>query len=361
LQLSILLPSHRSGLTAISRIAQVCSWAGPNIEVIVRDNSGDANKRDLIARFQSENCKVISADPCAPLENFSALIRLAKGDFIFCPADDDFSFDRAIRGMPDILEKFSKDSSVVGITGRYAIEASAGSAIAAYRDVDSNDPVARVSGFLSNNGPNVLFYSALRRQMVERVYDFLTSMPFYLSFHDQIQSLLFLLCGKFIQLPRLLYAYDMGVWETRETAQRRDMDYFAAAGLDPVMNILQWFLCAFEGAVLIRNSGLFPDHPLAQRQAIADRWFSVRFAAFVGDKRSAFGSKFEAETEKIRGRLMAPTGQLSFQALLVEICDVIALFSGEKAKVYYDFWDAQINRGGAFRHSAPNLAQGSAA
>jgi len=39
MQLSILIASNRTGLLACSRIAQACSWAGPNLEVIVRDNS----------------------------------------------------------------------------------------------------------------------------------------------------------------------------------------------------------------------------------------------------------------------------------------------------------------------------------
>ena len=49
MQLSILLPTHRHDLLAISRIVQACSWARPDIEVIVRDNSGNAEKRDLLA------------------------------------------------------------------------------------------------------------------------------------------------------------------------------------------------------------------------------------------------------------------------------------------------------------------------
>jgi Glycosyl transferase family 2 len=361
LQLSVLLPSHRSGLTAISRIAQVCSWAGPNIEVIVRDNSGDAEKREVISRFQSEYCKVICVDPCKPLENFSTLLRLAKGDFIFWPADDDFSFDRAIRGVSDVLEQSGKDPSVAGVTGHYVVETSLGSSIARYDNVDSDDPVARVAGYLSYGGPNVITYSAVRREMVERTYKLLTSMPFYLSFHDQIQSLLFVASGKYIQIPRILYAYDMGVWEKKETAEQRDIDYLLAAGLDPVVNTLQWLLCAFEGAVLIRNSDIIPDYPLAQRQTMADRWFLAKCGGFIRDNRSTFGSKFEDQAPKIRARLLESTGHLSFQGLLTEICSVIALFSQDKAQHYFEFWNAQINKSAVDRRQAPGSAAGNAA
>lgn len=220
--------------------------------------------------------------------------------------------------------------------------------------------MARVSGYL-DYGANVIFYSALRRDMVERVFAFLTSMPFYFSFHDQIQSLLFLLHGKFIKIERLLYCYDVGVWGARETAEDRDIAYYRAAGLDPAINLIHWILCAFEGAVLVRNSTMFPNYPLAQRQAIADRWFAMKFASFVRRSRSAYGSEFKGEAECIRQKLLASTGQLPFEGLLTEICDVFALFSADKARRYYEFWDAQINQTAAGQGQAPKPASGGAA
>ena len=122
----------------------------------MRDNSGNAQKREIISRFQSEHCSVISVDPCEPLDNFSTLLRLAKGDFMFWPADDDFSFDRAIKGVSDVLEQFGKDPSVAGVTGHYVVETSSGSSIARYDNVESDDPVARVTGYLRYGGPNVM-------------------------------------------------------------------------------------------------------------------------------------------------------------------------------------------------------------
>ena len=70
-KLSILFPTHRHSLLACSRIAQACSWAGPDIEVIVRDNSGNARKREMLANFQRDNCRIITVEPCEPRENYS--------------------------------------------------------------------------------------------------------------------------------------------------------------------------------------------------------------------------------------------------------------------------------------------------
>jgi hypothetical protein len=343
-QLSILIPTHRHDLLACSRIAQACSWAGPNIEVIVRDNSGDAQKRELLPRFQRENCKIIIAEPCDGPTNFAEILRLAKGDFIYSLGDDDFCFDRAITSLPGMIEQFGKDPAVAGVTGAYAVESSQGSAIVSYQNLESDDVVARVTGFLQYGGPNVLIYSPVRREILQRIFTYRNTMPYYFSFHDQISCLLYLLNGKFMRLQRLLYLYDFGVWETGESAQKRDVDHYKDAGLNPVVNILHWFLCGFEGATLIRNAVLFPDHPLAIRQVIADRWFSVMFARFKGQSRLTFGSHFAGDGEKLRAKFLASTGHLSFQGMLVEISNFFALFSKRDAQRYFDFWDAALNK-----------------
>lgn len=343
-RLSILLPTNRRGLLACSRIAQACSWAGPHVEVVVRDNSGDARKREVLAYFQNENCKVITVSPCEPRENFSETLRLATGDFVFCLGDDDFCFDHAVADLPDVIELISNDRSIIGITGTYAIETTKGTSLASYANIDSDDPRARVAGFLSYGGPNVLFYSVMRRELVSRIFDFMSNMPFSFSFHDQIMCMLYLLNGKFAPLQRLIYLYDMGVWQSRESAERRDLDFYKGAGLDSSINKLQWIICGFEGASLIVNSSMLAMLPPAQRQPIADLWFSTMFARFKADRRSAFNSPLADDAERWCSKLLQSTGQLSFQKILEEISNFIALSSSGAGQDYFNFWDAVINR-----------------
>jgi glycosyltransferase involved in cell wall biosynthesis len=352
MQLSILIATNRTGLLACSRIAQACSWASPNIEVIVRDNSGDAQKREFLAQCRRDHCNIVIAEPCDALTNFSEILRLANGEFVFFPADDDFCFDRAIEALPDIINQSVKNSSVVGVTGHYMIETSKGSSVAMYQGVDSSDVVARVSAYLEFSGPNVLAYSVLRRETVQRVFALLNMLPGFFSFHDQIGCLLYLLNGKFVTLNRLLYLYDIGVWETSESGQKRDLDFYVEAGFDPAINALHWFLCGFEGAVLVRNAHVFPNHPPPLRQAIADRWFSAMFVRFQGHARTKFESRLTGEAEKLRTKLLQSAGRLLFPDLLNELCDFIALSSKDKAQAYFEFWDAVINgRNLAMRHA----------
>jgi hypothetical protein len=343
-QLSILIGTNRPGLLACSRIAQACSWAGAGIEVIVRDNSGDAQKRALLPQFHRDNCKIIIAEPCDALTNVSEIIKHAKGEFIFLLADDDLGFDHAIASLPKTIEQFGQDQSVVGITGAYAVELADRSAIVDYKNIDSNDVTVRLAGYLDYSGPNVMIYAPVRRELFQRVFAFTSSLPFLFSFHDQIICLLYLLNGRFARLNRLLYLYDIGPWQAAETAQKRDFEFYKAAGLDPAINKLHWFVCAFEGAMLIRNSDIFPFVPLAQRQSMADIWFATMYRRFKGQPRYTFDSAFADEAEKLCAKLRTATGQLSFHNMLAEISGFISLFSKSRGQAYFDYWDAILNK-----------------
>jgi Glycosyl transferase family 2 len=343
-QLSILIATNRPGLLACSRIAQACSWAGPNIEVIVRDNSGDAQKRALLSQFQRENCNIIIAEPCDSLTNNSEILKLAKGEFIFFVGDDDFCFDHAIAELPELIKQIGSDNSVAGVTGAYAVELAQNSAIVEYKNVDSDDPAMRVAGYLSYGGPNVLAYSPVRRELVQRTFGFLRTQPFLFSFHDQIICLLYLLNGKFVRLKRLLYLYDVGPWEKTESAQDRDMSFYKGGGLDLAVNKLHWFLCAFEGAVTIRNSDLIPDYPMTQRQPIADLWFSAMFHRFKSQERLTFESSLTGEADKLCEKLRKMPGQMSFHDMLADLAHFMALSSKDGAQRYFDVWNAIINR-----------------
>ena len=344
MRLSILIATNRTGLLACSRIAQACSWASPIIEVVIRDNSGDAQKRDFLAHCRRDHCNIVIAEPCDGLTNFSELLKLANADYVFLLADDDSGFDHAIPSVAQLIEKFGKDPSVAGVTGAYVVETTQGSTILTYPNIEDDDVTARVTGFLSYSGPNILHYAPIRRDVVLRVFAFMNTLPGYFSFHDQVVCLLYLLNGKFVRLNRLMYMYDIGVWERSDSAQKRDLDFYREAGFDPATNLLHWFLCGFEGAVLVRNAHVFPNHPLAQRQAIADVWFSTMYGRFKGHKRIHFESKYTAEAEKLRDKWLQLSGRLSFPDLLKDLCGFIALFSPEKAQLYFEFWDAVINR-----------------
>ena len=128
------------------------------------------------------------------------------------------------------------------------------------------------------------------------------------------------------------------------SAQKRDADFYRAAGLDLATNKFHWLLCGFEGAALTMNSDLFPDLPSTKRQQIADAWFSVMFARFKRDVRLSFNSDLADDAERFCAKLKGATGQLTFENILSETCGFLALSSCDRARTYFDFWSEIINR-----------------
>ena len=338
IRLSIIMPTNRDNLTAISRIAQACSWAGPHTEVIIRDNSGSESKRRMLAHIEKENCHIITSDPCGANENWGQALGQAKGDFVYTVSDDDLFFDRAIAELPARIEKLRDDASVIGISAIKLAEGVQGSSVVSYSNVESGDPLTRLSGFLGKPQPHLIMHSPIRREVVNWSTENLRSRPFWFSFDDILASLLYLLRGKFAQFNRLIFVYDMHQWEVYETAQREDLKYYTAASLDPAMNKLHWFLCAFEGALLIRNLALTPDYSLDRRQAMADYWFATMFKRFALREREGFGSPLSADADKLCAKLKGASGQLTFEAMLADICQFLALKSSDDAMRYFAFW-----------------------
>jgi hypothetical protein len=345
--LSIIMPSHRDDWTAISRIAQVCSWAGPNVEVIVRDNSEKPGKRRLVERFQAENFRIVFAEECSAHDNGMQALALARGEFVFLVADDDTCLDRGIAAVVAAAETFADDASVAGITGAYVVEEERGSIFIKYPDVDSRDVVTRSFGYIGLQGPNLLFYSALRRTMLQSCWRFLEETPFVFPFHDQVLSLAHLLAGRFVDIGRLMVAYDNMNWENVEKAAESEKAHYAAAGMDPAIGRLSWLLCAFEGAWLTLYSRYGAGHTLEQRQAIAIRWFQVMFARFAGDNRGNLGSSLGPQADLLCQKWRGLYPNFDLQVLLTDITDFIALHSPEKARLYRDFWLAQAAQGQA--------------
>lgn len=342
IRLSVVMPTNRDNLTAISRIAQAASWAGPQTEVIIRDNSGSAAKRLLLSQIQTENCHIISAQPCGVHENWWRAFEMTKGEFVLFVCDDDSCFDRGIAALPGMIEKVIDDGSVAGIVGTTIVNGGRGTSIIPGTALHGDTAPERLSLILSSGNTTPILYSAIRRNILKWTIETIRQKPLKLSFDDQLSVLLYALQGKFVPLERLLYCYDPGNWDDFDTAQREDLKYYLQASLDPAINKLHWLLCAFEGAALTRNLPPLSEYSLAQRQAMADVWFGVMFMRFQQSRREDMGSRFSPQAEKLCLKWKASAGQLSFEAILADISQFLALFSPDTASRYFEFWSRLI-------------------
>jgi hypothetical protein len=68
------------------------------------------------------------------------------------------------------------------------------------------------------------------------------------------------------------------------------------------------------------------------------------FARFKRHGRLTFNSDLTDDAEKVCEKLQRATGQLTFEKVLAEICGFLTLFSPDRARAYFDFWNEIINR-----------------
>jgi hypothetical protein len=339
MQLSVVMPSNRTGLSAYARILDACACADENIEVVIRDNSGCQEKRDFLSGIVQKNCQVVIADPCNAIDNSQAALSLTQGDFVIFVGDDDLVARIALTAVADLAAKIRTDSSVVGITGEYIIESSAKTALFRYPPLDSASASQRVADYVGALGPNLIFYSAIRNQLVTRITSFYRTLPFCFSFLDQMGAMMYLVSGKFVSIDRVLYQYDSSNWDTCERANQSDLHYYYDCGLDGSVLRLHWLICGLEGAKTVL--GKYPGINLSpdERQAVATRWFSANYQRFRlgGMYRTDPSSRFDRHAIALCQKWKQITG-ISLDQLLTDLTGLFALSNLEGACKYFDFW-----------------------
>jgi hypothetical protein len=339
IRLSIVIPSRGHDLTSCSRILQACSFAGPRVEVVVCDRSGNAAKAEFLRGIEQENCRFTNVSPGDGRADWSDALAEARGDFVLVMDDDDVLFDRAMITLPGVVESIAADASVIGIAAPSLIETPLGVEAFAYPNIDAADPLVRLSGYLSADKPNVLLFSPVRRATMIWALDILRERPLAFPFDDQLSSLLYLLAGKFARMTRLMHVHDTSRADATRSTRAA---FYERAHLDPTINKLNWLLCGFEGATLIRHASLPSHYSPQQRQTMADLWFSAMFARFKSQLREAFGSPFSGEAEQMCAHLQDAAGRLSFADMLADICQFIALSSQESALKYFAYWSVML-------------------
>jgi len=227
---------------------------------------------------------------------------------------------------------------VACLTGVYIIEASKGTGFFKYDDLDSPDAGVRLAAYFAANGPNVLYYSAVRRELASFCFAFLERLPYKFSYHDQLISLLYLTLGRTLQVDRPVYFYDLGEWETAEGTLARDRTMYVGSGLPREIDRLHWLLCGLEGGLLL-NSGLMAAKANYDRQKLSGLWFAKMFAQFrFHDRESGYEpGAINSATKKLKEKWESET-QVSLNELLLDVCDVLEIADAAGAKRYFDFW-----------------------
>lgn len=337
--LSICVPSNRTGLRACANLLQACSWGSHAVEVVIRDNSGSGAKKAIMGVMDKRYCRVVYAPPCDAATNLREVVNLSKGEFVVYLQDDDGGFNYGVQAASRMANRELIDPSVIGITGGYVVESDVGSSVGGYVGIDSHDPMERLAGYLSYQGPNLLFESAIRRHAVLRVLEFLwTAHPIPMPFHDQIAVLTHLLAGRFLQTGRLMFINDNSNWSTGEACVRSDIGHYTAAAMDPAIRRLHWMLCGFEGANVVLRTPFGAHLPEEARAALAGYWLESMYLRFSNEPGLTIESEHDPAARTLADKWKAAHPHFALYDMLADICDFIEKFNQPKAQAYFDFW-----------------------
>jgi len=311
----------------------------PNrFEVIVRDNSEDSGKRAILQAIQSPTLKLLTVPNRGGVENFIEIVRAATGDFVIYLADDDWLSTRGLEQLHAMGEPFATDSSVSGLTGTFLIETSNMTGFLKFDSLDAFDAHRRLEGYFKANGPNVLFYAAIRRSVMVFCQELLERLPYKFSFHDQIMTLVYVAAGRLVQIDRAVYFYDLGEWESAEGTLAKDRAFYRESGLPVELDRLHWLICGLEGALLLR-SRLLTDKGFKDAPTLASAWFSENFARFYARNREMGYADSPANmiTQQIKTKWRG-IGQANLSELLLDICSAFEVVDKDGADRYFNFW-----------------------
>jgi len=337
-KLSVIMPSNRTGLSSCARVLDACACADENVEVIIRENSGDKEKREVLSRMSRKNCNILFVDPCGGRENYQEALGLATGEFVFCIADDDVLTQTAFSPLVDLIAECANDSSVAGITGDYIVEGSCKTSLVRYPPLDAAYASQRVDSYFLGPAANVVNYSVVRRNVINGVMSFCRTLPLWFSFTDQLVSLMFLSSGQFKSLNRVLYQYNSSNWDTPERALQTDLQYFRRSGVDGSVLRLMWLICGLEGTKIVLGKFKDLDIPAAERQAVAIRWFRAMYLRFLATmERTDPSSRFDPQAVALCNK-WKQIPQNCMEQLLSDVTEFIALSNPEGAERYFKFW-----------------------
>src|SRR5206468_10360977 len=106
----------------IARILEGASLDATKFEVIVRDNSGDDRKLEMLNLANSPALRLVAVPNRGGLENAREAFHLATGDFVFFAGDDDWISVRGLQSLHVLACQCDSDRSVKSLAGTYLIE-----------------------------------------------------------------------------------------------------------------------------------------------------------------------------------------------------------------------------------------------
>jgi hypothetical protein len=337
LKISIVCPTNRSNFSAYARFLELASLDNSKFEVIIRNNSTSAEKEKILGFLTNSSVKIYNSQDKGAHENFIESSKLATGDFVLFAADDDWFYKNGLDAIYDIALQLNNTKDVTALTGAYLVSSSRGIGSMKYSNLESHLPNERLGGYLTV-GPNLLFYSAFKKNIFQLSCNFLDRLPYRFCHSDLLFVVPSLVLGRILSTNQVAYQWDFGDWEGADKAMAKRAAFCNAAGLPKEFSVMDKLLSAIEGALLI-NSKLLGHYVRYDRSEIAKLWLQNFFAQYQA---CPFQDYFPESEEKnrvtqFRSKLFS-IGNITLEGLLEEVTGLFSQVDPAGAEKYFKFW-----------------------
>jgi hypothetical protein len=278
-RLSICLPSHAPMAIAhqtLDNVRDLCRLEC--LEVIVSDNSNDANKEVRLSAMSSPSFRYLKSSASNAIGNWTNALRHASGELACFLSDDDL-----LMPMPGFSpEVMDVPSDVIGIRPQMALYTEA-TGIYAHTNFDITEvrAIDRVRAYFERNGgANTTLFSCFRRTLLQdMLYGIDEFHPTRAGYIDWSIVIGLISSGPLLADRRLLYVYNNRNWAHADDIARNTVKTFVDSGLPAdAAQILQPLSAIDSFAAICRASS-----PISVEEKLEAGWYTVQsyFDSFV--------------------------------------------------------------------------------
>jgi hypothetical protein len=122
MKLSVVMMSCNVGLRTCLNILNACALGTDDVEVLICDTTGNAEKRRFLSEIHERNCRTISTDDGPGNTILNLLLDRTGGEFVFLATDEGYINCHSIPWICKEIDRVANDLTTVGITGIFAVE-----------------------------------------------------------------------------------------------------------------------------------------------------------------------------------------------------------------------------------------------
>ena len=263
MKLSLFIPTHYGNIQHYASIFSVLQASEiPGFEVVISDNSGDDEKFNFLARFESENIRIFRG----PSEfNHLFALEQTRGEYVMPIGDDDILLPSS---LPSLMRQLENTPSAIGSCGIYGRSSASGYDFTSLAMLDQPYLAERMKGLLATIPyGNPLYYTITRREAARKAYKLFAEIPNVQCYHDHIVTLFFVNAGPYCLSDQPYFIYNFKNWSSVRERIDSELRHLRAHRLPPSLVLVQRLMLVVEGFFLIQSKHFSILDPRDRQQA----------------------------------------------------------------------------------------------